>query len=85
MVFEKMNYQCNWNIMSLVFLTLPIMFTTRKAILSLQFTCLKCMNILNVASFTVIQLGVFPRQGGSYFTRKELKFIGKYNHKLSEV
>ena len=73
MVFEKMNYQCNWNIMSLVFLTLPIMFTTRKAILSLQFTCLKCMNILNVASFTVIQLGVVSTTGRKLFHEKRTK------------
>lgn len=73
MVFEKMNYQCNWNIMSLVFLTLPIMFTTRKAILSLQFICLKCMNILNVASFTVIQLGVVSTTGRKLFHEKRTK------------
>ena len=73
MVFEKMNYQCNWNIMSLVFLTLPIMFTTRKAILSLQFICLKCMNILNVASFTVIQLGVVSKTGRKVFHEKRTK------------
>ena len=73
MVFEKMNYQCNWNIMSLVFLRLPIMFTTRKAILSLQFICLKCMNILNVASFTVIQLGVVSTTGRKLFHEKRTK------------
>ena len=73
MVFEKMNYQCNWNIMSLVFLTLPIMFTTRKAILSLQFICLKCMNILNVASFIVIQLGVVSTTGRKLFHEKRTK------------
>ena len=73
MVFEKMNYQCNWNIMSLVFLTLPIMFTTRKAILSLQFICLKCMNILNVASFTVIQLGVVSTTERKLFHEKRTK------------
>ena len=73
MVFEKMNYQCNWNIMSLVFLTLPIMFTTRKAILSLQFICLKCVNILNVASFTVIQLGVVSTTGRKLFHEKRTK------------
>ena len=73
MVFEKMNYQCNWNIMSLVFLTRPIMFTTRKAVLSLQFICLKCMNILNVASFTVIQLGVVSTTGRKLFHEKRTK------------
>ena len=49
------------------------MFTTRKAILSLQFICLKCMNILNVASFTVIQLGVVSTTGRRLFHEKRTK------------